>query len=107
MIYRKLLYTIMLLVIATMFWIPVIKYTYAKTIGKWKEDCMIVYINKYYPHGSMYLIDWKYLHVDTGWIEYLQKTGDFDWCNLYGDTIRTKVFNIPYCYNTLILEKIF
>lgn len=60
--------------------LPIGNYTYNKTIGKDKTDCMIQYVQKYYPYGSTYLIDGKYPHIDKRGIanEYMIETGQVD-----------------------------
>ena len=44
--------------------LPTATYAVNKTIGKNSTDCMIEYINNFYPNGEIYIIDKKELHID-------------------------------------------
>jgi len=80
--------------------LPLGKYVEAKTYWKGKTDCMIEYVNKYYPKGSTYLIDWKFPHIDKSWMEnpYMVKTWDVEWC------FTKDINNTIYCHWALLLE---
>ena len=54
---------------------PIGKYIHAKTLGRDVSDCMIVYVNKHFPHGSTYEIEGQQ-HIDKRDIEneYMKKT---------------------------------
>lgn len=101
---KRIIYIIILTSIVTLFFIaPMIKYVHAKTLGKWTEDCMITYIQKYYPKGSMYIINNKYPHIDKRWVEnpLMRKTWDFNGC------FSNDIINTQYCFVTLTMETIF
>ena len=93
--------------ILTLLFIPVIKYIHAKTLWKWKTDCMVEYIQKHYPNGCTYKIYWKYNHIDQCWLEndLMLKTSEVKWCGIY-DGVVSSIYNIPYCYFTLFAESI-
>jgi len=86
--------------------VPFIKYAHAKTLWKWVTDCMVVYIQDYYPNWCTYLINNKYPHIDWCWKgnSSMVETSKVKWC-IIKDSISSFIFNTPYCYITLLLEK--
>jgi hypothetical protein len=87
--------------------IPIwIKYTLAKTIKNKAPDCMIEYVNNYYPNGCTYLINWDTPHIDKCWMwnNIMVETKEIHWCYI-NDSVSSILFNTPYCYVTLFLEK--
>ena len=75
--------------------IPAMFYTYNKFgDGKWSTDCMIEYINKYYPEGSVYTIHWN-PHIDKRWIWNnfgLVEIKEVNWCWI-DNSFRSFIFN--------------
>lgn len=80
-------------------------YVHSKTIGKWKTDCMITYVNEYYPSGSIYKLNSGWYHFDKKWLEYMNKIGEADWCVMRWWGVVFQLVNTPYCYTSLIYEK--
>lgn len=98
--------TIIIAIFLSLFAInPLIMYFYNKTYWKGQTDCMIEYVNKYYPNGSEYLIYNKLPHIDWKNQEnkYMVKTWDVNGC-IMNSSWNSLLVNTPYCYWTLILE---
>jgi len=86
------------ILIAILFIFPLSTYLYAKTLGQGNADCMITYIQEYYPLWAIYKTK-SWTHIDKRWLIYMDKVQDINWC--YLDNIN----NSLYCYWTLILER--
>lgn len=86
--------------------IYIIKYLHAKTIWKDNTDCMIQYVNNYYPYGSTYLINDKLPHIDARWVwnDYMREIKEIKWCYIK-DNFMSTIFNSSYCFITLMFEK--
>jgi hypothetical protein len=67
-------------------------------------DCMINYVQNYYPNGCSYIINWEDNHIDKCWLENEIMTLDstVKWCNVK----QAWLINVPYCYYTLAFETI-
>lgn len=96
---RYLIYILVCILLSFVIF-PVGKYVHSKTIWYNNSDCMITYINKYYPIWSIYKIGDRYDHIDTQWLTYLNWEKQIYWCNLWNP------FNTSYCYITLLFENI-
>lgn len=82
-------------------------YVHWKTLGVDKTDCMITYINYYYPNGCEYTIQlWEKneYHIDKCWMEneYMTLDSKVNGCNL----TNAPLINMPYCYYTLMFENL-
>ncbi len=77
---KRIIFIIIITIIISIPFITVVKYIHAKTIWKWNTDCMIEYVNNYYPYWSVYLINNKYPHIDKRWLEYLNEVKEINWC---------------------------
>jgi len=75
-------------------------YIYNKTVWKWDTDCMIEYVNNYYPYWEIYLINWE-PHVDKRWLWCWQSQWSLYWCNFPND-----IFNSVYCSTSLFWESL-
>lgn len=84
---------------------PIVWYTYNKTLWKDNTDCMINYINKYYPNWYTYYNYWYY-HIDKPWLDYWENLWPVDWCVFKTDNYRYNINNTTYCYYTLFFETI-
>ncbi len=78
-------------------------YAYNKTLGRGETDCMIQYIQKYYPIGEIYITKNNGYHIDKRDITYLQSKGKVYGCKMPWNLI-FQTINTPYCYTTLLLE---
>ena len=99
-----------LIAITTLCWLllmPNIAYFYNKTYWEDTTDCTIQYVDKYYPNGCTYLINWENKHIDKCWLanDYMIETSKINGCFI-NDWIISTIFNTPYCAITLFYEKI-
>jgi len=88
--------------ICILFLLANIKYIHSITIWEDETDCMITYIDKYYPYGSTYMIEWIYPHIDkrNAWYEQEHK---IYWCYI-DRTYKDLLYNWSYCLVTLFYE---
>ena len=100
----RLIKIILTTIILGLIIIPVINYSYNKTLWEDKTDCMIQYVNKYYPNWCTYIIEWEFRHIDKCWIEneLMIENHKVNWCMMWFNV--EWLFNTPYCYITLGLE---
>jgi hypothetical protein len=87
---------------------PLGMYSYAKTLWKWEYDCMIVYVNNYYPKWESYVYTTtESNHVDKRWLEneMTKSIGLVDWCIYKTDDLYYNLINSNYCYIALFIEK--
>ena len=99
---KRLIIIIFAITIITIFLLnPLWLYLMAK--NKWGHPCMIDYVNKYYPEGSVYLINWKLPHIDKRWL--WGEVKEINWCYI-NDSFFSLMTNTPYCYFTLFFEKV-
>jgi hypothetical protein len=81
-------------------------YVYNKTLWVDKTDCMIQYINNYYPYWSTYNIPWSNdKHIDKRWLDYLDNEKEIYGCIITNWVLWT-IYNTPYCYITLFFERL-
>ena len=92
-------------IILFLLFMPFLKYAHAKTLWKDTTDCMVIYINNYYPYWEEYLIDWKYPHIDKRWLNYLESVWEIKGC-IMNNSVLSFIINTPYCYVTLFFEKV-
>jgi hypothetical protein len=95
--FRLLIISVWLLILY-IFTVTNIYYLYNKSIWKWNTDCMIEYINKYYPNWEIYDMNWEQ-HVDKIWLNYWQSKWQINWCYFPND-----LWNSVYCSTTLFWE---
>jgi len=97
----RMLKIILITIIISYIFIPISYYWYNKIYGKDITDCMIQYINNYYPNWCSYIIFWKDPHIDKCGIEneFMVVEKKINWCDI-------DFFNTPYCYITLFFENI-
>lgn len=100
---KRILLHLLFYILFVVFILSTMYYIYNKTIWKDKTDCMIQYINNYYPYWSIYKIDW-YSHIDKRWLNYLWNEHIVNWCYI-DDSLLSFIFNTSYCYLTLFYEK--
>ena len=89
--------------ILTIITISLSLYLYNKTIWYDKTDCMIQYVNNYYPEWSVYNI--PEAHIDKRWLDYLWEEYKINWCYI-NNTIMSFIINTPYCYTALFFENL-
>lgn len=80
--------------------------TYLMTMQEWENDCMIDYVNKYYPFWYNYDL-WEYNHIEwynpslssyVVWKTYK--------CMVIDDSIWTSITNTIYCGQVKIMKEI-
>lgn len=107
---KRILIIATITIIITWFLLPIVKFIHAKTIGKNDTDCMIKYVQKYYPNGWTYLIDNKYPHIDKQNLHYeagkMIQTWKTDGCIIHDKSLISSIINTQYCYTTLFIETI-
>lgn len=82
------------------------KYIHSKTLWYNNTDCMVEYINKYYPYWAVYNIEkWKYHHIDKRGITYFYDKNDIYGCYIKENTFFNTIANSTYCYITYFFEK--
>lgn len=99
---KKYLLLITLLILNWIFYLSFWNYIYNKTIWYDKTDCMIQYVNNYYPYWSVYEVDWS-PHIDKRWMSYLKEEKEINGCFI-NNSIPSFIYNSTYCYITLIYE---
>ena len=99
----RILKIILITILGTLIILPLIVYWYNKTIWKWTTDCMIEYVNNYYPNWCNYTIYWEYRHIDKCWIgnKFMIEENKVKGC-MFNNAI-DNIFNMPYCYITVLL----
>jgi len=103
---KRLLIISIITIILSSIWIPILKYIHSKTIWFDQTDCMVKYVNNYYPYWSIYYIkeDKKYPHIDKRWLEYLYEEVEIYGCNIRGYWLFSDITNTIYCYVTYFFE---
>lgn len=105
MMKRIMLYTTVIL--GAIIFMPMLKYIAAKVTNN--NDCMITYIQNYFPEGTEYRVLTEYgwrNHIDKRDAfsdnETLYKKRDIERCNFWWS-----IFNTSYCMQTHVYERLF
>lgn len=107
----KLIKISIITIILWIFLLSLSVYIYNKIWWVDKTDCMIQYINNYYPNWCTYNVKWLRWddspHIDKCWLEneYMELTWQIEWCWI-NDSFKSFIFNTPYCFISLTWEKI-